>query len=385
MGEVGGRENDNELHEAEGDVEQGALHAIEAEARNDNGAESICHSCGDVEAHGHTNKQPTFGLVKSFPDLTPLELVSSRAGLIGAKTLDGLQLLVLGEKPGRGNVAVEEVPDDGGGEDGNETNKDEENLPRVDGSIDLAQAIRDRGSKHGGKTVGAVPACHAHGLFSATVPLRSDDGEKGQAAGLEQAQQEAGCQETCVVVACGHAHLRDTPTQDQGRHQDAVRHLDDEPRGKGLPCELGDGSDGADHGVFISGQVAVCSEAMDGTVSEDGLIEDLEEVDPDKDRKDSLIGLSANAFVLTLTGSAMVQCDENLQVRSTYIFLCDLDLLITNKVRRAVGALGNVLALVLELFDVLGIAMLKLRHTVSSLRCGVHVVLRRQAALLMNG
>jgi hypothetical protein len=74
--------------------------------------------------------------------------------------------------------------------------------------------------------------------------------------------------------------------------------LDHKPGGEGQPDELGDGSHGADHGVFIAAEVRVLAHAPDGAVAEDGLVEDLEEIDPDEDGEDVFICLAAKSFVL---------------------------------------------------------------------------------------
>ncbi|KAJ0165013.1 hypothetical protein CTA2_12598 [Colletotrichum tanaceti] len=300
VGEVGGREDDDELDEAEGDVEQGAPLAVEAEAGDDDGAKGVCDGGGDVEADGHADEEPALGLVEGLGDLGPLEVAAAGAGLVGAQALDGLQLLAVGEEAGRGDIVVEDEVDEGRGEDGEEADEDEEDLPGVDGGgvVDLAEAVGDGGGEDGGQAVGAVPAGDAHGLLGAAVPLGGDDGEEGQAAGLEEAEEEAGGEQAGVVVAGGHADLGDAPAEDEARHEEAVRHLDDEPGREGLPGELGDGGDGADHGVLVAREVAVLAEAEDGAVPEDRLVEDLEEVDPDEDREDALVRLAADAFVL---------------------------------------------------------------------------------------
>jgi hypothetical protein len=61
---------------------------------------------------------------------------------------------------------------------------------------------------------------------------------------------------------------------------------------------LGYGGDGADEGVLIAYEFEIGLQAKDSAIAEDGFVEDLEEVDPDEDGEDGLVGFAADAFVL---------------------------------------------------------------------------------------
>jgi hypothetical protein len=74
--------------------------------------------------------------------------------------------------------------------------------------------------------------------------------------------------------------------------------FDDEDRGKWLPQQLGDGCYGSDERVLVAFEACVFSETEDGAVSEDGLVEDLKEVDPDEERENDLVCLTEDAPVL---------------------------------------------------------------------------------------
>lgn len=54
-----------------------------------------------------------------------------------------------------------------------------------------------------------------------------------------------------------------------------MRDFDDEERGEGLPCQLGDGRDAPYEGVLVADEVGVGLEAEDCPVAQDGFIEDL--------------------------------------------------------------------------------------------------------------
>jgi hypothetical protein len=74
--------------------------------------------------------------------------------------------------------------------------------------------------------------------------------------------------------------------------------FDDEHRGKGLPKQLGDGCYGSNERVLVAFEARVFAETEDGAVSEDGLVENLKEVDPDEKGEDDLVCLAEDAPVL---------------------------------------------------------------------------------------
>ncbi|KAI6777313.1 hypothetical protein HG530_001258 [Fusarium avenaceum] len=224
------------------DVEQRRNTLVEAKATDDDRSKGVCHSGGDVEAQSHANEQPRLGLDKRLQSLRPREVATSSSSLVGAESFDRLE--------------------------------------------------------HVGRAVGAVPTSHAHWLFSTSVPLRRDDGEEWETSCFEETKQEASCQKTLVGGTCRHACLSGSPAEDKTGHKDAMGNLDHEPGGEGQPYELSNGSHGADHGVFIAAEVRVLAHTPDGAVAEDGLVENLEEVDPDEDGEDVFICLATKAFVL---------------------------------------------------------------------------------------
>jgi len=103
-------------------------------------------------------------------------------------------------------------------------------------------------------------------------------------------------------VAGGKRGRRDTPAQDEGRHQDAVRHLDDQETGEGLPRQLRDGRDRAEERVLAAGQTRRLDQAEGRRVAQHGLVENLEEVHPYENDEDGLVGLPLDALVLFVEG-----------------------------------------------------------------------------------
>lgn len=139
----------------------------------------------------------------------------------------------------------------------------------------MSKSIRDGRSEYSRQTVGAVPGSDTHGLLRAAIPLRRDDGEQGETSSLEQAEEEAHRHERAEVVAQRDESLRDAPAHDEHGHQDARLDADNEPGRKGLPCELGNRRDRADERVLVAFEAERFADAKDGSVSEDGLVEDL--------------------------------------------------------------------------------------------------------------
>ena len=132
----------------------------------------------------------------------------------------------------------------------------------------MAKAIRKSGSDNGCQTVGTVPHRHTHWLLRATVPLTCDDTEERQAASLKKTKEESGRQETVIIVTRRHARLCDAPSEQQNRHQDTMRHFNDEHGGKGLPSQLRNRRNRAQEGVLIALETGVFLQAKRGSISQ---------------------------------------------------------------------------------------------------------------------
>lgn len=174
----------------------------------------------------------------------------------------------------------------------------------------MCQSVRQGGGNNGGGAVGSIPRGDAKRLLGSAVPLAGDDAEERQAAGFKQTEEETGSQQAVVIFAGSHAGLCDAPSQAKRGHENAMRHLDDEERGKGLPCQLGNGGHGADEGVLIAHEARVFLEAVRGAVAEDGLVENLQEVDPDEDGEDDAIRLAADAAAVLLGQSDLAAAND---------------------------------------------------------------------------
>lgn len=74
--------------------------------------------------------------------------------------------------------------------------------------------------------------------------------------------------------------------------------LDDQDSRNGLERKLGDRSYGSNKRILVSSQAGIFLEAEDGSISEDGFIKNLEEVDPDQNNKNHFVGLSTDSPVL---------------------------------------------------------------------------------------
>jgi hypothetical protein len=111
-----------------------------------------------IEAERHADKQPALGLDSSLQCLLPLELTRSGTRLVGAEPLDTLKPLLLGEEASGGDVIIEEVVYNRSGDDGEQTDEDEEDAPRGERAIDLTETVGDGGGEHGGDSVRSVPA-----------------------------------------------------------------------------------------------------------------------------------------------------------------------------------------------------------------------------------
>lgn len=162
----------------------------------------------------------------------------------------------------------------------------------------MPQTIRQGRGDDGGDAVGAVPRGDAQGLLGAAVPLRGDDGEERETAGLEEAEEEARGVEGGEVVAGGERGGRDAPAEEERRHQDAVRHLHDEDAREGLPGQLRDGRHRPQQRVLAAREPRRLHQAEGRRVAEHRLVEDLEEVHPHEDRQDHRVGPPLDALVL---------------------------------------------------------------------------------------
>ena len=190
----------------------------------------------DVEQHGQADPEVCLGFEGELPDVGPFELARSRAGLVCAQPFDGFGLVFLGQEASGGDVVVEFPVDNGGGGDGDEADEHEDDLPGFEVCAgDAAEAVGEGRSQHGRHAVRAVPCCYADGLLGSSEPLGRDDGEEREASGLEEPEEEARGEEVAKGMAGSHAGLGNSPAEAEGRHQDAVRHFDDEVGGEGLP------------------------------------------------------------------------------------------------------------------------------------------------------
>jgi hypothetical protein len=90
------------------------------------------------------------------------------------------------------------------------------------------------------------------------------------------------------------------PAEHKNRHQNAMRHFDDQDCGDRLECKLADRCDRSHKGVLISMKTSVLLKAKDRAIAQNRLIQYLEEVHPYQDRKDDFVCLAANALVLKM-------------------------------------------------------------------------------------
>lgn len=122
-----------------------------------------------------------------------------------------------------------------------------------------------------------------------------------------------------------------------------MRDLDDQEGGERLPRQLRDWRDAPDQAVLVSGEVCGFLQSEDCPVSEDRLVQDLEEVDPDEDGEDDLIRLAANAFVLCVSSATRMR--TRLVMRCSYIFLSQGDPLVADHTKRPVAMFRRNVAL----------------------------------------
>lgn len=269
-------DDDDVLCRAKRNVEEGGGSRGEvADAAEDERAKGVGDLRAEVVGEGKGKEEVCLSLGEGLPRLGQLELgAAADAGLVGADALEGLEAFGRGEERSGGNVGGEAEADERDGEQSEDAGDEEEGLPLPRGWEWGEEEGEERG-EDGGEAVGAVPGGDAEGLLAPAVPLAGDEGEEGEAAGFEEAEEEAVDDEAGEGAAGGGKGLGEAPAKDEAGHQGAVGDLDDEEGRDGLPDELGDGGDGADNGVLVAGEVRVLGEAKDGAVPEDGLVEDL--------------------------------------------------------------------------------------------------------------
>lgn len=106
---------------------------------------------------------------------------------------------MLGQEAGGCHVVVHLPVDEGRGDDGDESNEEENDLPGVEAlGLDVTQAVRQGRGDDGGQAIGSIPRGDAERLFRASIPLIRDDAEEGKTGALEQSQEEARRQESRV-------------------------------------------------------------------------------------------------------------------------------------------------------------------------------------------
>ena len=218
--------------------------------------------------------------------------------LVRAEALDCLEAFVLGEEAGRCDVAVKLPVDEGGGDDSDEATEEKNSiwmlvfvhglvmygarvwesshLPGVEQiRLDMPKTVGQSGRHDRRNAVHTIPKRNAIRLLHTSIPQPRNDCKQRHAPGLEQAQEEAAREQPAKVVACSHARLCEAPAENEGGHEDAVGHLDDQEGREGLPGELSHGGHGTDEGVLVSRETGVLLEVEDGPGAEDGLVDDL--------------------------------------------------------------------------------------------------------------
>lgn len=130
-------------------------------------------------------------------------------------------------------------------------------------------------AKNGGQSIGSVPSRDSQRLLSTTIPLTSHDTEQWQGGSFEQTKEKSSNKKRRVVVRRSHACLRRSPTKHKHCHQDTMRDLDDQDRGKWQPTKLGDGSHGSHQRVLSPNQMGVFLKSEKGTISQNGFVKNL--------------------------------------------------------------------------------------------------------------
>ena len=109
-------------------------------------------------------------------------------------------------------------------DDGEESDDEEQDLVHVQGRalVEVAAAEREQRAEHGRDSVGAVPDGDPERLLGSSVPGGGDDGEQRQARRLKETEQEPGREQALEVGRRGESARRNTPADDNHRHQNAA-------------------------------------------------------------------------------------------------------------------------------------------------------------------
>lgn len=185
----------------------------------------------------------------------------------------------------------------------------------------MSKAIGQSRSDDGSDAIGAVPRGHAQRLLGAAVPLGGDDGEEREAAGLEEAEEEARGEQGREVVAGGEGGGRDAPSQNERGHEEAVRHAHDEDAREGLPGQLRDGRDRAEQRVLVPREPRRLDQPERRRVAQHRLVQDLQEVHPHQHREDHFVRLSPDSLVL-LEGARAKKCVVSGVSLCVCVFVC---------------------------------------------------------------
>jgi len=95
--------------------------------------------------------------------------------LVRAQALNSLEAVLGRQERGLGRAVVEEVPDEGDGEDRHAAGREEGELVRVKLGAGVRECPDDEGAGDGAEPIPeAVPGGDSHRLLDAAVPARSD-------------------------------------------------------------------------------------------------------------------------------------------------------------------------------------------------------------------
>jgi len=127
----GAEQDDDELGEAKGDVEQGGGVFVEAEAVEDQGAEGVGDPGADIKKEGQSDPEVSLGFEGQLEEVGGFELARAGAGLVGAQAFDGFWFVRFGEEACGGDVVVEVPVDEGDGSDGYEADEEEDAVIQI--------------------------------------------------------------------------------------------------------------------------------------------------------------------------------------------------------------------------------------------------------------